>query len=351
MKEEKGKKILEEKISNFNPSDSGLLNHGVFGLPFGVEESKIVLIPVPWEATVSYGGGTSMGPKAILDASQQVDLYDLINPDGWKEGIAMQDIPSSIFYNNQHTKEKVSKYLDKYVEGEIDLNLQTEINNDCLDLKNYVKETTKKFLNEGKIVGIVGGDHSVPLGYFESLSEKYDEFGILHIDAHADLRDAYEGFIYSHASIFFNALKNKKITKLVQVGIRDFCEQEFSLIKENKDRIFFYTDSEIRRDLFVGKTLREKYSEIISNLPDNIYVSFDIDGLIPYLSPNTGTPVMGGFTIEEIVFLIEEIISSGKKIIGFDLCEVAPGEDNEWDGNVGARVLYKLCLLTLKSQK
>ncbi len=234
------------------------------------------MIPVPWEATVSYGEGTSKGPKAILDASQQVDLYDLIYPNGWKEGIAMQDIPSSIFYNNQYTKEKVLKYIDKYMEREIDLNLQSEIDKDCSDLNDYVRETTKNFLNDNKIVGLVGGDHSIPLGYFESLSSKYENFGVLHIDAHADLRDAYEGLTYSHASIFFNALKIKNITKLVQVGVRDFCEQEYNLVKENKDRIFFYTDSEIRRDLFLGKTLKEKYSEIISNLPENVYISLTL---------------------------------------------------------------------------
>lgn len=350
MNEIERKKILEEKISSFNPNESGMLNHGVFGLPFKSEESKLVLVPVPWEATVSYGEGTSSGPKAILDASQQVDLYDPINPNGWKEGIAMEDIPSSIFFNNQHTREKTLKYLDSYVDGNIDKKLQEEINNECLDLNNYVKEKTSKLLKEDKIIGLVGGDHSVPLGYFEALSEKYENFGILHIDAHSDLRDAYEGFTYSHASIFFNALKIKNITKLVQIGMRDFCEQEFNLIKENKDRISMFTDYEIRKHLFEGGTWESKCKEIVKKLPDNVYISFDIDGLAPYLSPNTGTPVLGGFNLDELIYLFEKIISSGRKIIGFDLCEVSPKENNEWDSNVGARVLYKLCLLALKSK-
>jgi agmatinase len=340
------KKILEEKILKFNPSDSGYLFDGIFGLPFELEESKIVLVPVPWEATVSYGGGTALGPKTILDSSHQVDLFDPINPEGWKEGIYMSKISLDILKKSKKNSKKTEKYLKKYNNRNIDKKLQNEINSDCFKLNNHIKEITKNLLNQEKIVGIIGGDHSSPLGYLEALSEKYTDFGILHIDAHSDLRNAYLGLEYSHASIFFNALKIKNISKLVQVGIRDFSEEEYNFISKNKDRISFFTDYEIRKTLFEGKTLKEKYSEIIKCLPNNIYISFDIDGLIPYLNPNTGTPVAGGFTLEEIVFLFEEIINSGKKIIGFDLCEVAP---NEWDGNVGSRVLYKLCLLALKS--
>ena len=353
MTNEEKNKILEEKIADFNPSDSGALYHGIFGLPFNIEESKMVLVPVPWEATASYGEGTAEGPKAILDASQQVDLFDPINPDGWKKGIAMQDIPASIFYQSKQVKEKTIRYTEKYNDKDIDEELQNEINSGCVELNKYVKETTKKFLDDDKIVGVVGGEHSVVLGYLEALSEKYDDFGILHIDAHLDLRNAYLGLEYSHASIFFNSLKIKNVSKLVSVGIRDFCQEEFELVQKEKDRISLFTDYEIKKDVFCGKTVKEKFDEIISKLPNNVYISFDIDGLVPYLNPNTGTPVIGGLTIEEVVFLFEEIISSGKKIIGFDLCEVAPSKntDDQWDGNVGARVLYKLCLLALKSQK
>jgi agmatinase len=344
---------LEETISNFNPDENGLTNHGIFGLPFSVDESRIVLVPVPWEATVSYKEGTVDGPKAILDASQQIDLYDSINVDGWKEGIAMADIPSNIFYNSKQVREKTAKYLDKYIEKEIDTELQKEINASCLDLKNYVKDTTAKYLNENKIIGVVGGDHSVALGYLETLSEKHKEFGILQIDAHSDLREAYEGLEYSHASIFYNALKIENIKKLVQIGIRDISNVEVDFIKKSKDRISIFTDYEIKKSLFEGKSWERKCDEIIKGLPKEVYISFDIDGLLPNLCPNTGTPVPGGFTIEEIVFLFERLVSSDKKIIGFDLCEVAPSKDikDQWDGNVGARVLYKLCLLTLKSQK
>lgn len=345
------KKILDDKIANFDPNDSGALYHGIFGLPFNDQESKVVLVPVPWEATVSYGRGASKGPKAILDASQQVDLYDPLYGDAWKRGIAMQDIPADIYYQNMQVIKKVEVYLNGYFDKNIDKNLQGEINKECDAINNYVEETTTKLLKENKIVGIVGGDHSVPLGYLKSLSKHYKDFGILHIDAHADLREAYEGLTYSHASIFYNALKIKNISKLVQIGVRDFCEAENKIIEKEKGRIVSFLDYDIKKDLFKGKTWSKKCNEIVKNLPQNVYISFDIDGLAPYLSPNTGTPVLGGFSLDEIVYLLEKIIETKRKIIGFDLCEVSPGENGDIDANVGARVLYKLCLLTLKSNK
>ncbi|MBP6866406.1 MAG: agmatinase family protein [Candidatus Pacebacteria bacterium] len=338
-----------EKLANFNQNENGLHDHGIFGLPFGVEESELVLVPLPWEATVSYKAGTADGPQAILDASQQIDLYDPINPSAWQSGIAMLDIPNDLIVKNKEIRIKVEKYLGKYTEGEVDENLKNEINEACLAFKIDVKNKTASLLAEGKIVGVVGGDHSTPLGYMEALAEKYDSFGILHIDAHADLRDAYEGFEYSHASIFNNALKIKNVEKLVQVGIRDFSQGEKDLVDKEAGRVSMFTEYDIRKKLFEGSNWAQVCEEIVSKLPEKVYISFDIDGLSPHLSPNTGTPVLGGFSLEEVVYIFEKVLASGKQIIGFDLCEVAPGND-EWDGNVGARVLYKLCLVALNKK-
>jgi agmatinase len=343
--------ITKQKLEKFNPNENGLHDHGIFGLPFNTEESKLVLVPVPWEATVSYGSGASRGPKAILDASQQIDLYDDLNPNAWRLGIAMQDIPTDMYYENMQVCEKTKKYLDGYLNGEKDENLLEEINNNCKSLNKRVEEITAKLLEENKIVGIVGGDHSSPFGFIKALSKKHKNFGILHIDAHADLRCAYEGFNDSHASIFHNVLSIKNISKLVQIGIRDISEEEINTIRNNKDRIILYTDYEIKKDIYKGKSWDKKCDDIIKHLPKDVYISFDIDGLCPSLCPSTGTPVPGGFKIEEVTYLIEKIVKSGRKIIGFDLCEVVPSKDgSEWDANVGARVLYKLCLLILKSQ-
>lgn len=344
------KKIRESKIVSFNPNESGLLHHGIFGLPFGEKESELVIVPVPFEATVSYAGGTALGPKAILEASTQIDLHDPLCPDGWREGIAMQEIPKSILNNSNKLRKKTVKYLEKYSKGIVDKKLQAEINEGCEGVMHYVKEKTRALLAEGKMVGLLGGDHSTPLGYIEALSEREDSFGVLHLDAHMDLRNAYEGITYSHASIFYNTLKTKKVGKLVQVGIRDFCEEENELVKRESERVKVFTDYELKKAVFKGKTWDSLCEEIVGELPEKVYVSFDIDALLPYLAQNTGTPVPGGFTLEEAVYLIEKVVDSGRKIIGFDLCEVAPGKEGEWDGNVGARVLYKLSLLSLKNR-
>jgi agmatinase len=197
-------------------------------------------------------------------------------------------------------------------------------------------------------VGLVGGDHSTPLGFMEALAEKHSEFGILQIDAHCDLRKAYEGFEFSHASIMYNALKLRQVKKLVQVGIRDWCEEENNYIRSSKGRVVTFFDHAMKRSLYEGTSWKSLCDKIVSQLPKNVYVSFDIDGLDPKLCPSTGTPVPGGLEFEQAVYLIEQVVRKGKKIIGFDLNEVAPGAD-EWNGNVGARMLYKMCNLAAAS--
>ncbi len=225
-----------------------------------------------------------------------------------------------------------------------------EVDRAARELNAHVKKNTLHFLKKKKTVGLVGGDHSTPLGFMQALSEQYTSFGILQIDAHADLRKAYEGFEFSHASIMYNALKFKAITKLVQVGIRDYCEEEVEVIRNNSNRITTYFDRDIKRSMFEGGTWKDICDEIIQQLPDNVYLSFDIDGLDPKLCPNTGTPVAGGFEVEQTLYLIEKVVESGKTIIGFDLNEVSPGKD-EWDANVGARLLYRMAIAVAQSQK
>lgn len=212
-----------------------------------------------------------------------------------------------------------------------------------------MKSTTKQLLKEGKAVAVLGGDHSTPLGFIQALCEQVDRFGILQIDAHADLRRAYEGFTYSHASIMYNALKMPGVSRLVQLGVRDFCEEEKNNIQRGVGRIVPFYDEDIKAALFEGKSWDKLCAEIIKQLPANVYISFDVDGLDPKLCPNTGTPVAGGFEYQQMVYLLKKIVLSGRRIIGFDLCEVAPGKD-DWDANVGARILFQLCHWTAVSQ-
>lgn len=343
-----------QKTKTFNPNSPGLKDANVFGLPFTTEESQIVLIPVPWEATVSYGGGTSNGPEAILEASAQVDLYHAEFPELWKCGIAMKEVSKKIHSLSKKQKKSAAKIIDGFSEGKLPNSdpklkvLLEQVNQGSLQMIDWVEAETSTHLNEGKLVGLVGGDHSTPLGFFKSLAKKYPNYGILQIDAHMDLRKAYEGFKFSHASIMYNALQLKEISKLVQVGIRDYCEEENDFANQNKKRVSIFSYADVRKSNYEGESWKDTCKKIISSLPSHVHVSFDIDGLDPKLCPNTGTPVAGGFEFHEITYLLSELAKSKKKIISFDLNEVSPGKD-DWDGNVGARMLFHLCGVLAKS--
>jgi agmatinase len=347
----------EEKIKTFDSGGVGQYNAGMYGLPFTLDECDTIIVPVPWEVTVSYGGGTARGPEAVLKASYQVDLYDPFVKDAWKRGIALDEISDEIKNKSDKLRTLSEEYIDALANGADEHNSELtkiagQIKSECLWLNEKVKQRCLHFLNSGKTLGLLGGDHSTPLGMIQALSEKHASFGILQIDAHADLRDAYEGFEFSHASIMFNALKLKQVAKLVQVGIRDYCEDELKLIENSEGRIQTFFDRDIQYQLFRGDSWERICNRIVSALPQNLYLSFDIDGLDPKLCPNTGTPVAGGFETEQVLFLLEKIVRSGRRFLAFDLNEVSPGpEGDEWDANVAARLLYRIANLVAFSQK
>lgn len=344
-----------KKIESFDPSGVGNTQGNLFGLPFSVEESSLVIIPVPWEVTVSYSAGTAQGPAAVRDASYQIDLYENGVPDAWKMGLAMEDISQDWQTESDRLREKAAAYIEwlesgeKGGEGHDFAKLPGDIDLKGKTLLSWLKERSSAYLEEGKTVAVLGGDHSTPLGLLHALADRHEEFGILQIDAHADLRVAYEGFEFSHASIMYNALKLPQIKKLVQVGIRDVAQSEVEMVAQSNGRIATFFDSSLKEYMFGGEPWKKQCKKIIAQLPQKVYISFDIDGLDPKLCPATGTPVPGGLELEEAVFLVRALVKSGREIIGFDLCEVAPG-DSDWNGNVGARLLYKLCNWTGVSQ-
>ena len=222
-----------------------------------------------------------------------------------------------------------------------------EVNAGCDELHQWVYEKCKEQLDKGKKIGLLGGDHSVAYGIIKALSEKHSEFGILQIDAHCDLRKSFEGLNHSHGSIMYNVLSDfSNIKKLVQLGIRDYCESEWNYICESDFRVVTYFEKEIKERQFEGQTWSQLADEIIAQLPQKVYISYDIDGLDPKLCPHTGTPVPGGFELEQLNFLFKKILNSGRTIIGFDLCETGVSTDG-WDENVGARVIFKMCNLML----
>jgi agmatinase len=340
----------QDKINNFDPNSVGDVNAGMFGLPFTLSESETVLIPVPWEVTVSYGGGTADGPEQIFEASFQVDLYDPIVKDAWKLGIAMDDINEELREKSQIYRPVAEIIIDRQSNGEpiAEIDEIKDVNKVCLEMNDWVKKRALHFLKQNKTVGLIGGDHSTPLGMMQALSEHVGEFAILQIDAHADLRVAYEGFEFSHASIMYNALKINNVKKLVQVGIRDYCQAEVDIINNSNGRVKTFFDRDIKQQHYQGKSWDAICKEIVAELPQNIYLSFDIDGLDPKLCPGTGTPVAGGFETDQVLYLLEQVVAAGKTFIAFDLNEV--GGEDEWNANVASRLLYRIANLAAYSQ-
>ncbi|MDP3155246.1 MAG: agmatinase family protein [Archangium sp.] len=338
-------------MTPFDPNAAAQPDSGVFGLPFTPEEAKVVLLPVPFEATTSYGGGTADGPEQILQASRQVDLFDLDTGRPYEVGISMLPHPENVRAWNDEAKALAAPIVES---GGLDVDeaALAKVNALSEKMNDWVYQTAKKWMAEGKIVGLVGGDHSTPFGCIKAHAEKYPNLGVLHLDAHADLRDAYEGFTWSHASIMFNVMKHVPgVRKLVQVGIRDFGEAEYTMIRESDGRIHTFFDARLARARLDGMPWREQVDAIVNELPQHVYLSWDIDGLEPTLCPDTGTPVPGGLTFAQAVALLEGVVRAGKKIVGFDLNEVSDGGGgNEWNANVGSRLLYKMIGWTLVSQ-
>lgn len=335
----------------FDPNVTASSDFGIFGIPSELATSQVVLFPVPWEVTTSYGVGASLGPKIIRKASEQIDLYDIETGKPYEKGIFMKEISEQWLEKNCKLKALAQELISLKTIMDPNMALQEdllkEVNKGCAEMTEWVYQETKSLLAQGKKVGLIGGDHSTPLGYIKALSEaNKGALGILHIDAHADLRNAYQGFHQSHASIMYNVM-NLPVPpkKLVQVGIRDFCEEEANYIESQKGRIKTFFDLQTKRRLLEGESWKSVCESIISELPEKVYISFDIDGLDPALCPNTGTPVAGGLSLDQAFYLFYALNKSGRKVVGFDLNEVSPGssEDSEWDGNVGARILYKLC--------
>ncbi|MGZ8511618.1 MAG: agmatinase family protein [Chitinophagaceae bacterium] len=342
-------------LTNFDPNNVSNPNNNIFGLPSTEEDARVIIIPIPWEVSVSYGAGTARAPEAICKASLHVDLFDPEVPDGWKQGFYMRPIDRKLLMKSDYLRKEAELFIDYISKGnEVNDNqfmckTLKDVNEGGIFLNNWVYEQTKVLLDKNKLVGLLGGDHSAPLGFFKAMAEKHGDFGILQIDAHCDLLEAYEGFNYSHASIMYNALNEiPELSKLVQVGVRDYGGDEWDYIKNSNFRIITYFDKEIKNRQFEGETWKSIAEEIVSKLPQNVYISFDIDGLDRKLCPHTGTPVPGGFETEEVYYLFRKLLESGRKIIGFDLVEVGTS-DTDWNANVGARVLFKLCNLLVAS--
>jgi agmatinase len=336
------------KLSTHSPTK-------LFGVACPTEKASVIIIPVPWEVTVSSRSGTALGPESILKASYELGSMARHEASGIQElGVTMLPIAHDWKTLSDTLRHHTVGYIHAMELGfekpSLKKSIVKKIDHYAYQLKEDVKAKALTYLREDKLVGVLGGDHSVPLGLIEALAEFYNNFGVLQIDAHPGLIKAYQGFQYSHASIMHNVLQLPHIIRLVQVGLRNYTAQELQVIAAEEGRIVPFFDSDLKRQRFQGISWENICATIIDALPENIYISFDIDGLDAKLCPSTGTPIPGGLEFDEVCYLFEQIVKAGKKIVGFDLCEVAPGENIDWDAQVGSRILYKLAMMMGVSQ-
>ena len=261
-----------------------------------LESAAYVLLSVPYDGTSTFVKGADKGPQAILDASDSLELYDI-----------QYDIDAS----------KAGVYTDHH-----DYDLSTPE-----AMVKSVCGRVSHFLDMGKRVAMVGGEHSVSVGAIRAMSERFPDLTVLQIDAHADLRDEYHGSPYNHACVMRRA---QECARVVQVGIRSVCEEEqCNIVPEN----IFYAHN------IVGRTGWE--DEVVERLTGNVYVAVDLGGLDPSILPATGTPLPGGLQWYPTLNLLEKVFRA-RRVVGFDVVELCPQEGNVVSDVLAASLVYKM---------
>lgn len=340
-------------MSDFDPNLAADPDAGLFGLDASFNEAELIVTSAPFDATCSFRRGAAGGPAAILEASYQVELLDPVAGEPWKRGIHMQSADPRFAAWNEEARRLADGVIERAGRIAGDAKLEADLartNQISREVDQLAADLVGDVIGRGKTSVLVGGDHSTALGSIRATAARYPGMGILHIDAHADLREAFEGFERSHASVLFNALSGdiapglgpaSNIARLLQVGLRDLCQQEHERIQDDA-RITAVFDHEWSEARAAGEDLRQLISANIEVLPADVYLSFDIDGLDPTLCPNTGTPVPGGLQWHEAWMWIDAIQKSGRRLIGADLVEVAGDPQTTIDAPVAARLLWRI---------
>ncbi len=345
---------ISDKLKHFDPNGVGNASGNIFGLPFHVAESKLIMIPMPWDVTVSNLAGTSRAPGLIAANSSQIDLYDPFFPNSWKQGIAMEAVDADMVDRNAKLREQASAVIHFLEQGgHLADNpgltaVVAGINEACIKMTSDLEAKCRSLLDQGKIPMVVGGDHSVSLGLLRALANRHPGLGVLQIDAHADLRYRYQGFSHSHASIMWNVLHTQGVGTIVQVGVRELCDDEHELIGASSGKIITWFDRDMFQQMAQGISWETICLEMVRQLPEKVYVSFDADGMDPSVCPHTGTPVPGGLSYNQAMFLLETIVNQGKIIVGSDFVETGA---HEFDAMIACRILYRMAGMMLKSQQ
>jgi len=269
------------------------------------KNSKIVILPIPFDATSTWIKGSDKGPKAIIEASPHLEFYDI-------------ETGSEVYKNGIFTEKEI-------------------ISDNSEDMVKKAEESVSRFLEEGKFVVTLGGDHSVSNGPIKAYAKKFKNLSILHLDAHSDRRDSYHGSKLSHASIMARA---EELThNVVSVGIRSIEASEIKIF--DKKKIFFAKDIQ-DNDLWMEKAIKE--------LSDTVYISIDADAFDPSIIPATGTPEPGGLQWYQTLKLLKKVAKE-KNIVGFDFVELCPLENNKVSDFVAAKLIYQLLSYTFAFRK
>ncbi|GGG88185.1 agmatinase [Polaribacter pacificus] len=261
-----------------------------------IEQSKIVLIPVPYDGTSTWQKGADKGPEAFLDASENMELYDIeTDSEVYKEGVFLADAITE------------SSSPEAMVDA--------------------VHQATKKYINKNKFVTVFGGEHSISIGTIRAFNECFNDLTVLHIDAHADLRKSYEGSACNHACAVYEASQN---TNLVQVGIRSMDVTEKTIM--NPDKTFF------AHEMAVNEYWMD---DVIDQLTKNVFITFDLDALDPSILPSTGTPEPGGLFYYETLEFLKKVFEA-KNVVGFDIVELCPNPTEKASDFLAAKLYYKM---------
>jgi len=271
-----------------------------------LENAKYVLIPVPYDGTSTYVKGADQGPQAIIDASDSIELYDIeLDAEGYREGI-YTDVP---IRQNKTPEEMVQA----------------------------VFERVSHFVKSNKIVGVLGGEHSVSIGSIQAMKAQFPNLSVLQIDAHADLRDSYQDSPYNHACVMRRA--QEMGANVVQVGIRNVCAEEKPFI--------------VPENMFYAHQIRHRSNwmeEALHRLPGEVYLSIDLDGLDPSILPSTGTPLPGGLSWYQLTDFLTLLFQT-KKVVGFDVVELCPNPSEKSSDVLAALLVYKIINLFSLYQK
>ncbi|MDX1363605.1 agmatinase [Arenibacter latericius] len=261
-----------------------------------LEKAKVVLIPVPYDGTSTWGKGADKGPEAFLEASENMELYDIeTDSEVYQQGV--------------------------YLANPVDEKSSPEA------MVNAVHDKTKEYIKRNKFVTVFGGEHSISIGTIRAFNECFDNLTVLHIDAHADLRESYDGTKYNHACAVHEA---SQTTNLIQVGIRSMDAIEKTFMDEEKT---FFAHDMVLDEYWMDK--------VVDLMTDNVFITFDLDALDPSIMPSTGTPEPGGLFYYETLEFLKQVFTE-KNVVGFDIVELCPNENEKSSNFLAAKLYYKM---------